>query len=111
VAAAAGSPAAAALGYPLFADGTAQLGALRLSLVQETLAFARTHAFARMVFGLAVVLAFTGVDAIAMNLGIGSLHLGGDTGKHASSSDSESGTSGGGFDVHFYFLMIGSGVG
>jgi hypothetical protein len=94
---------AAALAGQLFADLATCFFASRLGHGFETLAFAGAHAFAGVVFGLAVVLAFAGVHAIAVNVGIGSHRVGGNTGKHRGGSQSESGTGSSGFDSHFSY--------
>ncbi|MBK5377625.1 hypothetical protein JFT81_23665 [Pseudomonas sp. TH43] len=92
---------AAALAGQLFADLATCFFASRLSHGFETLAFAGAHAFASMVFGFAVVLAFAGIDAVTVNIGIGSHRVGSNTGKHCGSGQSESGTSSNSLDIHF----------
>jgi hypothetical protein len=56
--------------------------------------------FAGVVFGFAVVLAFAGVDAIAMHSGISGLSLSDYTSKHSSGGHCEGGTGSSGFNVH-----------
>ncbi|CAI8719143.1 exported hypothetical protein [Pseudomonas serboccidentalis] len=108
--AAAASPAAAALTGGLLADLATGFFTSRLSHGLEAVALAGTHAFARVVLGLAVVLAFAGVHAVAVNLGISRHGVGGDTGKHRGSGQSESGTGSSGLDRHLYILGKRQGV-
>src|SRR3982751_2180844 len=97
-----GASAAGALGCRLFADGAASLHAgISRRLGNEALAFARTQTFARVVLGFAIVLAFAGVDAVAVHGGrVSGLSLSDNTSKHGSGGHCESGTSSSGFEVH-----------
>jgi uncharacterized membrane protein YgcG len=94
---------AATLAGQLFADLATGFFASRLSHRLEALTFARTHAFARVVFGFAVVLAFAAIYAVAMNVCISGHRVGGNTGKQGSGGQSESGTSSSGLDSHFSY--------
>jgi anti-sigma factor RsiW len=94
---------AATLTGQLFANLATGFFASRLSHRLEALTFARTHAFTRVVFGFAVVLAFAAIHAITVNVGVGSHRVGGNTGKQGSGGQSESGTSSSGLDSHFSY--------
>ena len=96
--------AAVALGLRLLADFAASGVAGCLGHRLETVTLAGTLPFAGIFSGLAVVHAFAGSYAVAMNSSVSGLYLSGDTGKQSGSSDSQGSTGNGLFDVHFVFL-------
>jgi hypothetical protein len=67
--------------------------------------FADSLTFAGVFGCLAVIHAFARCHAVAVNLcSVGGLSLSGNTCEHCCSGKGESGTSGGGFEVHLYIL-------
>jgi hypothetical protein len=86
----------------LLSDLSACFFASRLSQGLEALTFASPQALTGVVFSFAVVLAFTGIDAVAVNVGISGRRGGSDTCKHGSGGKCESSTSGSSFDSHIF---------
>ncbi|VXB43637.1 hypothetical protein PSEUDO8BK_30355 [Pseudomonas sp. 8BK] len=101
----AGQPHAAAPAH-LLADSTASSIALGLGHGLEAVALADSLTFAAVFGGLAVILAFAGRDAVAVNLGFFSCDdSAGHAGEHGSSSEGNGGTSSsGGFHGHVRIL-------
>jgi len=78
--------AAVALACRLLADFATGLVAFGLGHGLEAVALADRLAFAGVFSGFAVVHAFAGSDAVAMNRSIGGLYLGGDAGKQGAAA-------------------------
>jgi hypothetical protein len=100
-----GETTAAQSGSRLFADLATFLHALSLSHRLEAVTFANALPLTGIFCGFAIVHAFARRHAVAVNLSrVGSLSLSRNTGKQGGSGESESGTSGSGFEVHFCIL-------